>query len=273
MSVCDQERRPLLLGVAVAVCEDVERAVPTALAGSGVERPQRVVAAPGLGDDEDGARLRVVRRRAGDPGRVDVAAREPAQWLRLPQSGLPADVARARVEAEDLVPLGGDDQRRPDDQRLAVHRGAQPLRPGALQRPADGCGRVPRPVRGAVVGPPRRERGRDAAGGPLDEVCLLGRGRRRRAGGGQQDREGKDDREGASHPTSVYATSPHVIFAPGAVWFAEELSPGHLAVTIWSRPVGSGWSGRAPTGPIPIAEVDRCLLCRPTPGRTATPRP
>ena len=101
--VGDQHGGPLLLGLAVAMGEHVERRVPAPVPGGRGEGPQRVVSAHRLGDHEHRAGLRVVGRGAGDAERVDVAAGEPAHGLRASETGLPADVARARVEAEDLV--------------------------------------------------------------------------------------------------------------------------------------------------------------------------
>ena len=77
--------------------------------------------------------------------------------------GVPSPVfqrtcAGARVQTEDPIALGGGDQGAAHDEGLAVHRVAEALAPGVLQRRPDRVGRVTRPRRRAVVGPPGRER-------------------------------------------------------------------------------------------------------------------
>src|SRR5438270_1746987 len=74
-----------------------------------VHRDEHVVEAPQEGDRINESAARVGDRRAGDSGRVDVAARERAAAHRRAEVPAPAELPGRGVERVQRVVLGRDD--------------------------------------------------------------------------------------------------------------------------------------------------------------------
>ena len=160
----------------------VDRPVPPDGPAGQVEGEELVVRPVGQeGDHVDGPGGPVDDRRAGDPRRVDVAARQGLPGDGLAEVGLPHHGAGVAGQGVDGVALGGHDDLVAGDERLgvdrAVERRRRPRLPGRAERPLvaghAGAGGV------LVVGQPvvggRQRRGGDGRGG--------GRRRGRRGGG------------------------------------------------------------------------------------------
>jgi len=115
-----------------------------------------------LGDREDEPALRVVRRGAGDAGRIDVAARQIAEPGWRGEVARPPDRARARVERVERVVLGRGDDMAGGDDGLRVELAVEVTPPGNFERRLQRIGVGGAGAVGAAVvrRPVRQRRGR-----------------------------------------------------------------------------------------------------------------
>ena len=94
-------------------------------AGREAHAGQRVVAARGFGDGKHESVTRVVGRSAGDAEGVDVAARELRLRDRVSDVGAPKNSTCRQRQPVQRATLRRGDDRRPEHDRLAVHRAVQ----------------------------------------------------------------------------------------------------------------------------------------------------